>query len=71
MAHRSFSLVCLIALLCMAPVRRPHAEEINPPFGLRWGETAERMERLLQGRQGDDRRRAGTWRAAKPGTSRG
>ena len=25
------------------------AEEIRPPFGLRWGETAERMERLLKG----------------------
>jgi hypothetical protein len=25
------------------------AEDINPPFGLRWGETPDRMERLLQG----------------------
>jgi len=25
------------------------AEEINPPFGLRWGETAQRLERLLGG----------------------
>jgi hypothetical protein len=26
-----------------------HAEDISPPFGLRWGETCERMERLLKG----------------------
>jgi hypothetical protein len=37
----------LIALVSILPTA--HAEEINPPFGLRWGETAERMQRLLQG----------------------
>lgn len=36
-------------LLLLALPRRGHAEEIKPPFNLRWGETAERLERLLGG----------------------
>ena len=36
-------------LLFLSTPRVLTAEEINPPFGLRWGETAERMERLLRG----------------------
>ncbi len=36
----------LLLLLATSTVR---AEEIQPPFGLRWGETAERLLRLLQG----------------------
>jgi len=43
---RFFLSVLFIVLTGSATV---HAEEINPPFGLRWGETADRMERLLQG----------------------
>jgi hypothetical protein len=43
---RSFLSVLFIVLTGIATVR---AEDINPPFGLRWGETADRMERLLQG----------------------
>jgi hypothetical protein len=35
-------------LLVLAAPRRGCAEEIKPPFKLRWGETAERMERLLK-----------------------
>lgn len=37
----------MLALLSLVTVAS--GEEINPPFGLRWGETAERMQRLLQG----------------------
>ena len=29
------------------------AEQINPPFGLEWGESAERLERLLKGAKAD------------------
>jgi hypothetical protein len=36
-----------VLLLLGAGVLR--AEEISPPFGLRWGETAPRLERLLSG----------------------
>ena len=36
-------------LLALAAPMRACAEEIKPPFNLRWGETAERMERLLKG----------------------
>lgn len=36
----------MLALGAAAPAG---AEEIKPPFNLRWGETAERMERLLKG----------------------
>lgn len=49
MIHRFIQLVCLITLLFTALLPTACAEEINPPFGLRWGETAERMQRLLQG----------------------
>jgi hypothetical protein len=38
--------IALLVLLLAATLR---AEEIAPPFGLRWGETAERMDRLLRG----------------------
>ena len=36
-------------LLALAAPRRGCADEIKPPFNLRWGETAERLERLLKG----------------------
>jgi hypothetical protein len=49
MVHRPFFVACLIAVLCATLACTARAEEINPPFGLRWGETAERMLRLLQG----------------------
>ena len=29
------------------------AQQINPPFGLEWGESAERLERLLRGAKAD------------------
>ena len=40
-------LALLAALVCAAGATR--AEEIKPPFGLHWGETMTRMERLLDG----------------------
>lgn len=44
------TLLWLAALLLLLAVpRRGGAEEIKPPFNLRWGETAERLERLLKG----------------------
>lgn len=36
-------------LLLLTPVAGRCADEIKPPFNLRWGETAERLERLLKG----------------------
>ena len=40
----------LAALLLAGPAfRAAGAEEIKPPFNLRWGETSERMARLLTG----------------------
>jgi hypothetical protein len=36
--------VILVAVGCAA-----RAEDINPPFGLHWGESSERLERLLSG----------------------
>jgi hypothetical protein len=39
-------LLVLVGLACGPDAQ---AEEIQPPFGLRWGESAERMQRLLQG----------------------
>jgi hypothetical protein len=36
-------------LLLLAVPLPASAEEIKPPFNLRWGETTERMERLLKG----------------------
>jgi hypothetical protein len=44
--HRLIRTVILAVALSGLPL---HAEEISPPFGLRWGETAERMDRLLRG----------------------
>jgi hypothetical protein len=42
-------LVRLAAVLLFLGASAAHAEEINPPFGLRWGETATRLEKLLAG----------------------
>jgi hypothetical protein len=42
-------LVRLTALLLFVGVCAGRAEEINPPFGLRWGESAQHLERLLVG----------------------
>lgn len=42
-------LVRLTVALLLAGAGLLHAEDINPPFGLRWGETAQRLERLLAG----------------------
>ncbi len=42
-------LVRLIAVLLLASTSLFAVEEINPPFGLRWGETSQRLERLLLG----------------------
>jgi hypothetical protein len=39
----------LSAVLLFLGASALHAEDINPPFGLRWGETAQRLERLLYG----------------------
>lgn len=36
-------------LLALATPRLACADDIKPPFNLRWGETAERLERLLKG----------------------
>lgn len=41
-------ILLLTCLLC-APASAITAEPIKPPFGLRWGETTTRLERLLQG----------------------
>jgi hypothetical protein len=38
-----------LLLLFLAVLAPASAEEIKPPFNLRWGETTERMERLLKG----------------------
>jgi hypothetical protein len=45
--YRITTLAALLLLLALCPALR--AEDISPPFGLRWGETAERMQRLLTG----------------------
>jgi hypothetical protein len=42
-------LVLTAALACVIGVAGVQAEEIKPPFGLHWGETTTRMERLLEG----------------------
>ena len=39
----------LASLLWLSPASSPGAEAIKPPFGLHWGETTTRMERLLTG----------------------
>jgi hypothetical protein len=46
---RALSIWLLTLLLLTVPGRRASAEEIKPPFNLRWGETADRLERLLKG----------------------
>jgi hypothetical protein len=38
-----------VAMLVLAAAGMVHAEDINPPFGLHWGESSERLERLLSG----------------------
>ena len=42
-------LVRLSAVLLCLGACALRAEDINPPFGLRWGETAQRLEKLLAG----------------------
>ena len=44
-----FPLFLLVALALAALVSPACAEDINPPFGLRWGETTDRMANLLRG----------------------
>jgi len=46
MLKRALWLTTLLLFIGVCAVR---AEEINPPFGLRWGETSQRLERLLVG----------------------
>src|SRR5437870_3416763 len=43
--------LALLAALLLAGLARPASavEEIKPPFKLHWGETTDRMERLLTG----------------------
>lgn len=43
------SLLVLLLLLGCLPFRTAKAEDIAPPFGLDWGESEPRMERLLTG----------------------
>lgn len=49
MTHRFRLLLLAATLACVAGAGRARAEEIKPPFGLHWGETTTRMERLLDG----------------------
>ena len=46
---RRHLLCLLLMLLGLVLGSGASAEEIQPPFALRWGETAERLERLLRG----------------------
>ena len=46
---RSISIWLTTFLLAIATPRLAAAEDIKPPFNLRWGETAERLDRLLKG----------------------
>lgn len=47
---RASRITFLILWVALATLAAPlHADDINPPFGLRWGETTERMEKLLHG----------------------
>ena len=42
--------------VAVAPVPAPDAqasEQINPPFGLEWGESSDRLEKLLKGAKAD------------------
>ena len=60
---------CFLAALCLvAPAR---AEDIKPPFGLIWGESSERLERLLKNAKATivEKRKAET--GAMRGMSRG
>jgi hypothetical protein len=43
------TLLRTVALLLIAAACAVRAEDINPPFGLHWGESSERLERLLIG----------------------
>lgn len=49
MTHPLRLILFAATLLCVAGAERIQAEEIKPPFGLHWGETMTRMERLLDG----------------------
>lgn len=46
---RALSIWLLAFVLTHAAASRSSAEEIKPPFNLRWGETANRLEGLLKG----------------------
>ena len=48
MTRPLFTLLAAV-LLTLATPRLACADDIKPPFNLRWGETAERLERLLKG----------------------
>ena len=52
-------LVLLLTVVAGTPVLaqshrrlRKEPQQINPPFGLEWGESADRLEKLLKGSQG-------------------
>ena len=45
--HSSFIIFHLLILATLLPARA--ADEIPPPFGLQWGESGERLTKLLQG----------------------
>ena len=60
---------CLAALAAQTPARRT-VREIKPPFGLSWNETAERLQRLLQGAKATVVARRWSMATAKPGMSR-
>ena len=49
MNRTTFNRLAALLLLALAAPRTGWAEEIKPPFNLRWGETVERMEKLLTG----------------------
>ena len=41
--------LALAGLLVFAPARNARADDIKPPFGLQWGESEERLAKLLAG----------------------
>ncbi len=49
MIHRLLKILSFAILSLLLATGTLRAEDINPPFGLRWGETTDRMERLLKG----------------------
>lgn len=49
MIHRFCLLLLAVTLAYAVGLERAEAEDIKPPFGLHWGETTSRMERLLDG----------------------